>query len=525
MKKQIKILYVLPLILTIFSCSSKNDNVIKIGTTTIIEKATRDEYNYDLLASGVSELPLVSKDSKGNYEGLVCDFNTNDSKTWTYTVKDNLKWSDGNKVTAYDVLYSLEYDYSTNQTLLFSTSNTKGIYSSYSIDENNNSLTLVLEEANVKELDNMTTFRIRPSHIYKDNNNLTDEQKRITCGPYVLSSFDKLANSLTFIKNEYYPYKVNKEKIIYKLYSSEDVLYSSLINEDIDLVWNYNIGVSSVYQDLLSSKNNINLVGVVASNCPAMLTFNNKKGMFSDVNLRNAVSYALNYDQFKTYFGSKYSITPNRSFAPSGLVGFKETTKLVTDYTLADSYMQKAGYSKVNNYYQKDGNIASFTLTINANKTSHINYGEFVKTQLEAFGIKVNLETLDSTHYNEKTSHKFASSGEHGYKEITMEAAIMGYTAYGMKDFGGMYINGNNATQGGAEVYSSTLDTIMNNLSNSKTLDEYKNNAYLLQDFYAENIPAIALYWDNIFYVYNNKLNDVIIDSNFGLNNIHNWIK
>ena len=47
-----------------------------------------------------------------------------------------------------------------------------------------------------------------------------------------------------------------------------------------------------------------------------------------------------------------------------------------------------------------------------------------IKTQLEAFGIQVNLDTVDKDAYNAKTSNKFSENN------ITMEAAIYGcYTA------------------------------------------------------------------------------------------------
>ena len=38
-----------------------------VGTTAAIETATFGEYNFDMLASGVSELPLVWQDAEGNY--------------------------------------------------------------------------------------------------------------------------------------------------------------------------------------------------------------------------------------------------------------------------------------------------------------------------------------------------------------------------------------------------------------------------------------------------------------------------
>ena len=185
--------------------------------------------------------------------------------------------------------------------------------------------------------------------------------------------------------------------------------------------------------------------------------------------------------------------------------------------------MKKAGYIKEDTTYKKQGVEACLNLTINSKKETHISYGEFVKTQLEKFGIKVNLDTVDSTLFNEKTSHKFATEGPDGFNEITMEAAIMGFTAYGMKNLGGMYINGSNNVQGGGEVYNEELDNIMNSMESSKTIEEYMIYTGQLQDFYANELPAIALFWDNTIYAYSKNLKNVHIDSVFGLNNYKNF--
>ncbi len=49
---------------------------IVIGTTSVIEAATRGEYAFDMLASGVSELPLLYQDTVGSYHPLLAYFAT-----------------------------------------------------------------------------------------------------------------------------------------------------------------------------------------------------------------------------------------------------------------------------------------------------------------------------------------------------------------------------------------------------------------------------------------------------------------
>ncbi len=496
--------------------SGDRDTVV-IGTTSVIEKAERDEYAYDVLASGVSEPPLISKTANGEFIPLIAIFKVLNSRSLTYTLIDGLKWSDGTEVTAFDIVYSIEYEFD-GEIPAFTSGDKKGKYESYSVSEDCKSVTIVSYESNTAALEEMTTLRIRPRHVYEGKTSVTSEEARISCGPYILESFNKQASTLTFTVNEFFPIKPNFRKIVYKLFGSEEIMYAAMLAGDLDIIWNYSAGVSAAYRDLLNGSDAVRLESVAAANCPAMLVFNNAKGPFADRNLRAAVSYALNYEAFKTYFGSQYCVTPNRSFAPPSLLGFKNTEQLRTDTDKAAEFMQAAGYVKGAQYWEKDSVVAEFVLTVNAGKAAQVGYAEFVKTQLERFGIKVVLDSVNSVTYNVRTSNKYAA--ESG---VSMQAAIMGFTAYGMKNLGLMYIDGNHPVQGGAQVFSDALSDIALQMESAKTPEQYCEAAGRLQDLYSDEIPAVALLWDNLIYACSAGIENVVADGTFGLNNVHNW--
>ncbi len=503
-------------------------DTLTVGTTAAIETAVFGEYNFDMLASGVSELPLVYQDTKGEYHPLLATYATEDAATWTYTIQDGMTWSDGEPVTAEDILFTLQYDQANGSANFEAQTGedgkvTEAKYTGYSLSDDKMSISLTLASPNVRELSNMTSFRVMPKHVYEGKDTVTEAEGRITCGPYVLESFNKEAGTITFAVNEYYPQKPNVEKIVYQLFGNEDTMYLALQQGDIDMVWAYSTGVAGTYQDVLSTDTNVSLVNVAAANAPAVLAFNNAKGLFSDENLRQAVSYALNYEEFKTYFGSAYAEIPNRGFVPSTTVGYTDTEKLTTDTAKADEYMKAAGYTEKNAdgfYVNADGAAAAFTLTVNAAKETHVGYAEMIKTQLEAFGIQVNLDAVDKDAYNAKTSNKFSENN------ITMEAAIYGYTAAGMgmgNGLGSIYVDGNHAVQGGCQVFDEAFSSSLDELKAAKTIEEYYTGAAKLQDYYAAHMPLIALYWDNMMLAYSSKLDNVTVDAVFGLNNVNNW--
>ena len=167
-----------------------------VGTTAAIETATFGEYHFDMLASGVSELPLVWQDAEGNYHPLLASYETADSVTWVYTIEPGMTWSDGEPVTAEDILFTLNYDDANGSANFVSQTDedgkvTEAKYASYELSSDAMSISLTLSSANVRELSNMTSFRVMPKHIYEGKDSVTEAEARVTCGPYMLDSFNK----------------------------------------------------------------------------------------------------------------------------------------------------------------------------------------------------------------------------------------------------------------------------------------------------------------------------------------------
>jgi hypothetical protein len=94
MKKILSLILAMLMALSLFVGATAEEaaaiDVITVGTTSVIETATRDEYAYDMLASGTSELPMAYQDTNGVYHPLMAEFATEDATTWTYTIVDGM---------------------------------------------------------------------------------------------------------------------------------------------------------------------------------------------------------------------------------------------------------------------------------------------------------------------------------------------------------------------------------------------------------------------------------------------------
>ena len=514
----------------------KDTDTVYIGTTALIERAVRGEYNYDMLASGNSDMPLVSQTADGNYKPLIATYSTVDSKTWTFTVLENLKWSDGAEVTAEDILFTLNYNDARGEAVFNdktadndgSIKITRKKYESYLLSDDKRSISLTLVSANIRELSNMTSFRIVPKHIYenKSDGEITADDGRVVCGPYVLTRFDRESGTLVYGINPHYPQMPTVKRLIYRLFSEPDIMYMSLQNGDIDTVWNYSQSVPETYLAALKANDGLRFYSAPSKGVRAVLMFNNSAAPFDDVIVRKAISYALDYDVFKNMFGGENASVANRGFAPMSTEGYKSTEKLQKNWETAARCLSQSGYVKPQGarYYSKNGVSLAFYLTVRSSNALHLRYAELVKNQLEEFGIEVKLDAVDSNAFNVKTSNKFAPDG---HTSLAHQAAINGFTEAGMgmgNGLGAIYVDKKHAVQGGCQAEGALFSEITTQLSMADTVEEYSAAAGRLQDYYAEETPLIALFWDYMTYVCSSSVNNVVIDGVFGINNVNNWL-
>ena len=485
--------------------------IVSSDSSLAIKEAVRSEYDYEKLVNGLTLLPLVYKDADSEYHPLVMNYaSEQDGKVWKFTIKDGFKWEDGEPVTAEDLLFTLQYGGNFGDT-----------YSDYSLSADKMTLTLSRVTANARAITGMTTTTLMPKHIYENNSNPTVEQQRMGYGPYMLAKYNKTANTMTFVVNPNYSGSPYFRQIKVKIFASADTMYTALLNGDIDMPWGYGSSVPAAYQDKMTSENGVGTMSVSAGNIKA-LAFNTREGyLFNNENLRKAVSFALDYNNL-TSIGSAYSVVANTGIVPSTIEGYTDTAKNAQNLEKAAQFMSAAGYTKnANGFYAKGGTEISFDLTFNSGDTIQVNSADRIKTQLEAFGIHVNLDGLAKANYQAKTANMMARQEGH---DVNMTACIMGWTAFGMNNAASTYINGNNGTQGACGVFDETYVGYVSGMTGATSMDSYNSAAAGAQNWYSAHVPAIALYWDVNMYAYSNDYTGLVYDATLGLNNVHTWL-
>lgn len=486
-----------------------------VGTTAEVLTANRSEYNFDVISGTLSQLAPVWVDEKGEYQPLLCDWATRDSKTWTLTVRDGMAWHDGEPVTAEDIKFTLEY----------LDTQTEGGYASAFADirvTNDKTIELELPAANPRELANLTVLRIMPKHIYEgveDYTTVANEQANIGCGPYRFVRFDQNAGVVEFEAVSDYPDgKPAAEKVILKLFDNEDTMYMALKAGEIDMIYKYSGGINATVISDLERSSDIKLLPVSNTANSATLIFNNATDLFGNENIRKAILYAIDYEAFRATFGSSYAVASTAGFIPKGTYGYVDTSVLSRDLNQAKKFLTAAGCEDTDGdgFVEYNGEKFSFPVMLRDDKQEHARYAELLKNNLAEVGIEVVLDVREVAGFRELTE-----------KQRAQTAVITGLTAFGMaknQGLASLYLWGENPMSYG-QVYDGAYKALLDKADAATSMDEYKTVAAEIQKYYADTIPAVALFWDAHVQAYNSRYSGFIVDGTFGIMNVQSWLK
>lgn len=497
----------LPLVLT--ACDNNpaaDEKTLIVGTTTVITSLNRLDaqsggnpgYNYDVLSGTVSQLAPVAKTTEGTFLPLLTDYTANDDGSWTFTVREGFTWHDGTPVTADDLSFTFAQqfgypdpasDISAIETLSAT------------------SVRITLRTPDPRFLNDVVAMRVMPRHIVegKTAETLTDEESVIGCGPFEFESWDTASNTMTFTKYADYPYadEVSFEKVIFKFFSSEDVMHLSLKSGEIDMEWKYSDGLSPAAEKDFADEENITLDSFAGQSYPLNLFFNNKR--ISDERVRKAIALAIDYAQIRTLFGTSFASASYAGFASPSTVGYISTPELSRDLDAAKALLREAGYSESRKF--------SFTLLVRSDG-EYPEVAKVLETQIKETGlVSLTIDTREAA-----TTQSIVMAGEH-------DAYLIKLTAFGVDNQGGlgsMYF-GTTGNVPAGQVDNAEFNAIVTALQTATTEAEYLAAAADFQNYCVTYTPAISLMNDSVVQAYSSALSGFNKDGTFGLLNVLGW--
>ncbi len=439
---------------------------------------------------------LVWKDKDGNFiPWLATDWTmSNDGLNWTFILRDDVLWSDGQPLTAADVAFSFNYE-STNP-IGFPI---QALVEVKEVTTEGNTVTFVLEKPYAPFLPNLAgAMPVIPQHIWEnvaDPKALRGPEAVTGSGPYKLAEFNQEDGSYLFVANENFFMGAPAVKRLELLPVGNEVLAVSQGNIDAG---GPNVQGSAVTDEIVAQFAAEPYATLTApGEWHLTLRFNMTKEPFSDKRFRQAVAYAINRQDMveritlgKGLPGNPGWLSPANQWYNPDVPGYDY------DPAQANALLDEMGLLDTNGDGIRelpDGTPLSYNLRFATDAVSPRNI-ELLQSYLQPAGIELIPQGSDRA-----TNDQAAVAGDY-------DAILVGHGGLGGDpDF--MRTTFHSQSQSKSFVrphgYSNPeFDQVAG--QQLRALDDAKRAALVnqMQQIIAEDLPVISLYHPDRFWFY-----------------------
>ena len=354
---------------------SDNTSQITIGIAQDIEDSLDP---HKVVAAGTKEVffniyeGLVKPDSDGNFiPAVASDVKVaEDGSTYTFTLREGIKFHDGSPVTVEDIKYSLDRcaDASSGEPLVAAFSNIDAVTI---LDDQ--TVEVALKVPDTEFLANMTTAIIPAGNSDPDKN-------AIGTGPYKYVSRSPQENVILESFEDYWGGKPDIDQITLKIAANADSLVMDLNGGSLDMFMRLTSAqVDQLSDDFTIYEGTMNLVQA--------LYLNNAVEPFTDERVREALCYALDRQEiFDMAFDGKGSPLGSAMYPSFGKYFMEELNDAYpTNVEKAKELLNEAGYP--------DG--FSFTIKVPSNYGPHIDTAQVLLEQLKRIGVDASIELIE----------------------------------------------------------------------------------------------------------------------------------
>ncbi len=476
-----------------------------------------DNNDAESILEGILYSSLFKNDGSGKLTyDLIKEVEETKTNTYLLTIKDNVLWHDGEKLTTDDIIFTIELlknDYFSNPYSLF--------LKEISIDQISPLTLKITLPQEYFFWQNYFTFKILPKHLWKDipieNFVLSDlNLKPIGSGPFKFqkSIMDK-NNRITQINlvyfNDYFEGRPYLNNLIFKFFPDFNLALSSLKKNEILALSSFRIPTES--------QTNFSRFNITSSNFYS-LTFNLNETIFQDDQVRQALSYALNKqeieDKLNLSFKSINSITD--IYLDSNFISEFDPVK-------AKQILEEAGFNdsnqdgildkKMNKNYEEVTNLTIEILILDDPDLNSM--AQIVSQNLKDIGIEATIESLSFNEFNNRLLTNSFQAALIGQKPIANE--IVDFYAFfhssQIPPFGFNF----------AFYKSQEADELLEKL---RVLNSDKQESlFQLGELIKKDLPIIPLFQGEIYWLIDKNFNisqiSFVNSTGERFNNVNNW--
>jgi len=440
---------------------------------------------------------LVWKDETGTIPLLAKEWKVSeDNKTYTFYLNDNVKFTDGQPLTAEDVKFSFDY----LKEHPYQWVSVDPVETVTVIDET--TVEIALKDIFVPFLTDVAgNVPIMPKHIWES---VTEPEKFNTAeavvgsGPLILESYDKESGVYVFNANkDYFLGEVQIDKLIM---SSIENTKEALVADEIDMAANIKYGEAMKLKEENSKYKVIEGPGLWVGR----MYFNFGVEELNIKELRQAMYYAINRNELVEKArkgaadpGNPGHIHPTSEWYSSDVKAYDydvdKAKELLTSVNIADS--------NGDGIVEYNGKELAYEFIVSE---EYVPVAELLKKYLGDIGISIEVKAMDQNSVASlikegKFTLAFNGHGSFGGDPVLLKGFVSEETQASTPQV---------TTQGGQSWYNKEFNEIFN-----RQLSELDKNARYesvakLQKIIAEELPTLTLYYNKSCSAYNPEVFD-----------------
>ena len=516
MKKLLLFTLALAVALVFTGCAPQRGSTFTIalsGDIDGVDPGVAWDYTTNQVTNQITE-GLVTFDANNNIvPELARSWRQSDDVTYVYDVRDDIVFSDGSKMTMDDVLFSFERAKDPDGGTYFS--EFFDDVESFTVNGWQFTIKLSAPSAVFKYIPATGAGRIISKAYYQKHKDDFGSAAGgiVATGPFVFQKWTS-GQEITLKKNTKYWNKERRDAnivdtLIFRIIPEDTTRVVALQNGNVD----FSVNIPADMLDQLASAPAVNLT-TVPSNYLTYLALNTERRPMSDINVRKAISRALDLGEFQKRIikngGTAGTILPfGVSLYGGDSVGWKQYLDTHQGYTLdlaaARRHLAASGYP---NGFNGD-------LIVNQSSLNN-DIALYIQESLKPLNINVNIKRMSGD--EQDVYHSGNARDANGYRDYDM--LIGGWEADYVdlhNNISVMYGSGYAGENGyNAAAYKRpAIDALIE--SQRTTIDPARRFAIHSQmmDTVVNDVPYIVIYYANRHSVLNKKYTGLAVNSSW----------
>lgn len=444
---------------------------------------------------------LVKRNFDGSYANDLAEkyeLNKNEL-VYTFTIKDDARFHNGEKVTADDVIFTIEKIKDPLE------KSPKAIeWQGVGVSKVDEVTVVFTLRQPFNDFLDLATVGIVPKSVYgkysTNNFNQAEENiKAIGAGPYKITKIKNTKNTPREITLEKFKSRENEgyiKKIVLNFYETEQGAINAFQNKKVDNIG----GISGREAKVLEERGYEMTTAILPRIFGIFINTQNKNSILNQPQIAKVVDNAIDKQYIIDSVLNGFGVVSDLPL-PANLS--QEISKPKENYDIQKTLESNGWKLDENNIWTKTTTVKKETtstqlaFTITTSDTPELRLGaEKIAENLREKGILVNIISYDNTTLEEKIKNREYEALYYGI-QIVRESQVYAFWHSSQREHPGLNIS----------LYTnSRVDTILENIQKEKDLTKRKNEWEKFAEIFKGDLPAIFIYSPSYTYIHRNKI-------------------